>query len=241
MAGHSKWHSIRHKKAANDAKRGKVLTKHAKLLAVIARNDANPETNASLRVAIANAKADGVPKDNIERILKKASGEGSDGVVYSEQVYEGFGPEGVPVIITSLTDNTNRAYTDIRTAFNKGGGNLGSSGSVMFLFEHLGVIAVSREQRAEDQVFELVMEAGGEDFEMVDDLIVVTTKFTELGAVRDALEAAGAKVEKAEPVYQAKDPVQLGYSGIEKLEAFIAKLEEVDDVDEVFAGYVGCE
>ena len=233
MAGHSKWHSIRHKKAANDAKRGKILTKHAKLLLVVARNDNNPETNASLRVAIANAKADGVPKDNIERILKKAGGEGSDGVQYSEQIYEGFGPHGVPCLITSLTDNTNRAYTDIRTAFNKSGGNFGSSGSVMFLFDHLGLIIVNREQRTGDQVFEMVMEAGGEDFEMHDDEVVVFTKFTELGKVRDALP----DVKKAEPIYRVKDPVVLDAAAVEKLEQFIARVEEVDDVDEVFAGY----
>jgi len=233
MAGHSKWHSIRHKKAANDAKRGKILTKHAKLLLVIARNDNNPETNASLRVAIANAKADGVPKDNIERTLKKAGGEGSDSVQYSEQVYEGFGPHGVPCIITSLTDNTNRSYTDIRTAFNKSGGNFGSSGSVMFLFDHLGMIVVDREERTEDQVFEMVMEAGGEDFEIVEDEVIVFTKFTELAKVRDALP----DVKKAEPIYRAKDPIKLSPEEAEKLEQFIERVEAVDDVDEVFAGF----
>lgn len=237
MAGHSKWHSIRHKKAANDAKRGKVLTKHAKLLMVLASHDVNPDTNAALRGAIANAKSDGVPKDNIERVLKKASGEGLDGVQYSEQVYEGFGPSGVPVIITSLTDNTNRALTDIRSAFNKNGGNFGSSGSVMFLFDHLGMISVPASGRSEEEAFELVMNAGGDDFELSEDQILITTKFTELGKVRDALEAAGVEIEKAEPIYQAKNPVKLSTAEGERLESFIEALEEVDDTDEVFAGF----
>lgn len=213
------------------------MTKHAKLLMVLASHDAHPDTNAALRVAIANAKADGVPKDNIERVLKKALGEGGDSVQYSEQVYEGFGPSGVPVIITSLTDNTNRALTDIRTAFNKNGGNLGSSGSVMFLFDHLGMITVQNQGRSEDEAFELVMNVGGDDFEISDDHLVITTKFTDLGKVRDALEAAGLEIEKAEPIYQAKDPVKLDAVAGERLESFIEALEAVDDTDEVFAGY----
>lgn len=235
MAGHSKWHSIRHKKAANDAKRGKVLTKHSKLLMVVAKSDPNPDNNPALRTAIANAKADGVPKDNIEKILKKMSGADKDSVQYSENVYEGFFGK-IPVMVTSLTDNTNRAYTDIRTAFNKNGGNLGSSGSVSFMFDHVGVILVENVGKSEDTVMEWVMEAGGDNFVYGEEESEVITAFADLGAVRDALGEAGVVIKKSAPEYRAKDPIELRDEELEKLEKFLGVLEEVDDIDDVFVG-----
>lgn len=236
MAGHSKWKQIKHKKAANDLARGKVLTKHAKILQVVGRNDPNPDTNAVLRSAITNAKADGVPRDNIERVLKKLSGAGSEAVQFSENVYEGFGPSGIPLIVASLTDNANRAYTDIRTAFNKNGGNLGSSGSVAFMFDHLGVLSWELGVRSEEEVFELVAECGGEDFSIEDGTVIVTTSFEHLGAVRQALEEQGVEVTKSEPIYQVKDPVELSADDQAKLDRLLEALDEVDDVDEVFTG-----
>jgi YebC/PmpR family DNA-binding regulatory protein len=239
MAGHSKWHSIKHKKAATDNKRGKVLTKHAKLLAVVGRNDPNPETNASLRVAIANAKADSVPKDNIERILKKISGEGKDGVVYSQQVYEGFGPDGVPIMITALTENNNRTFPFVRIAFTKNGGNLGTPGSVGFLFDHVGVITIKTNEKTEDDLFEAVMNANGQDFTYDEEICEVITKFTDLGAVRDALIEQNIDVIKIGPEYRIKDPRVITDKELyEKLENFIDIIENVDDVDEVFTGFV---
>ena len=234
MAGHSKWHSIRHKKAANDVKRGKVLTKHSKILMVLARNDANPDTNASLRSAIVNAKSDGVPRDNSERILKKASGEGKDGAQFTEQLYEGFGPDGVPVLIQALTDNSNRTLPEVRTAFDKAGGNFGSSGSVRFLFDHLGVIHIKTNGKSEDQVFDCLIEAGADNFEYGKETCLVMTQFEDLGKVRTVLES-DFEIEKAEPIYQAKDPILL--ASAKKIESFIERIEEVDDVDEVFAGF----
>lgn len=236
MAGHSKWKQIKHKKAANDLARGKVLTKHAKILQVVGRSDPNPDTNASLRAAVTNAKADGVPRDNIERVLKKLAGQGSDAVQFTANVYEGFGPAGVPVMVTSLTDNANRAYTDIRTAFNKNGGNLGSSGSVAFMFDHVGVIQCPLGNKDEEAWFEVVATVGGDDLELLDDEVMITTRFESLGKVRQALEGHGIEVAKSEPIYQAKDPVVLSESDQIKLEGFLEKLHEVDDVDEVFVG-----
>ena len=237
MAGHSKWHSIRHKKAANDAKRGKVLTKHAKLLAVIGRNDPNPDTNPSLRTAIANAKADGVPKDNIERILKKISGEGKDGAVYTEVVYEGYAPGGVPFIVTALTDNVNRTFPLVRTAVEKSGGKLGAEGSVRFMFDHVGLVIVKTAGMSEDDLFEKVIEAGGDDFTYDEEESVVITKFTDLGSVRDGLTTAGLEVVKSEPFYRPKDPQSLDEAAKEKLESFVARIEgDCDDVDEVYLG-----
>lgn len=238
MSGHSKWHSIKHKKAATDAKRGKILTKHAKILAVIGRSDPNPENNAALRNAIANAKAENVPNDNIDRILKKLAGDGKNGVVYSEQVYEGFGPCSVPFVVTALTDNTNRTYPSVKTAFAKNGGNLGVSGSVMFQFDHVGVISIKNNGRSEDDLFELTIESGGDDFSFGENESEIVTTFGTLAAVRDALTDAGVSVTSASPDYRAKDPIKItSASELEKIEKFIAAVEEAEDVDEVFGGF----
>lgn len=237
MSGHSKWHSIRHKKAANDAKRGKILTKHSKILMVIGRDDPNPDTNASLRAAIANAKSDGVPRDNIERILKKAAGNDKDSAVFSEQVYEGFGPEGVPFVVTALTDNTNRTYSSIRTAFMKNGGTLGSSGSVMFLFDHVGVITLKNENKTEDELFELAIEAGADNFEYGEEESEILTKFTDLGKIRNQLSEK-IEIIKSEPQYRAKDPMKIKKKDVlAKIEKFVDAVEDADDVDEVFGGF----
>lgn len=239
MAGHSKWHSIRHKKAANDAKRGKVITKHSKLLAVIGLNDPNPDTNPSLRVAISNAKADGVPKDNIERILKKISGEGKESTQYSEQLYEGYGPEGVPFLVSALTDNVNRTFPQVRTAFEKNGGKLAGQGAVKFLFDHLGIIIIKTNGKSEDEIFELVAESGADDFRYHEDESEISTSFESLGAVRNTLTEKDIEIIKSEPIYKPKDPQKItDPQVIEKLEKFIDALEEgAEDLDEVYGGF----
>ena len=237
MAGHSKWKQIKHKKAANDTQRGKVLTKHAKILSVVGRTDPNPDTNAGLRSAITNAKADGVPRDNIERVLKKLAGEGHQSVQYTECVYEGFGPAGVPFIILALTDNVNRTFPSLRTAFAKNGGNLGSTGSVNFMFNHVGVIQFEVRDLSEDLIFEKVSEAGGVDFEIESGVVEVVTTFAHLGAVREALEGQGLVITKSEPQYRIKDPVILEGEDLDRVERFIEIVEGVDDVDEVFVGF----
>ncbi len=234
MSGHSKWHSIRHKKAANDAKRGKVLTKHSKLIMVAAKSDPNPDSNASLRTLISNAKSDGVPKDNIDRVIKKAAGEGKDGIVYQSVLYEGYAPGGVAVIVEGLTDNIHRTYPEVRTAFNKSGANLGAEGSVQFMFDHIGLIIVKTGGKSEDEIFECVMEAGADDFEYGEDETIVFSPFTALGAVRDGLESAGLEVTKSEPQYKPKDPQQIDGETVEQIESFVEKLEEIDDVDEIY-------
>lgn len=236
MAGHSKWKQIKHKKGANDLQRGKLLTKHGKILQVVGRDNPNPETNAALRNAIVNAKTDGVPRDNIERALKKLSGQGADAAVFTENIYEGFGPEGVPIIVSSLTDNSNRAFTNIRTAFNKNGGNLGTSGSVMFMFDHVGILQFAQEHRTEEELFELVVMAGGNDFEIDKEVVLVRTSFEALGKVRLALTQQGIEITKSEPLYQAKEPLKLEPLALVKLEDFLAALEDIDDIDEIFVG-----
>lgn len=237
MSGHSKWHSIRHKKAANDVARGKVLTKHSKILLVTGRNDPSPETNAPLRNAISNAKSDGVPRTNIEKILKKLSGADKEGVQYSEQLYEGYGPEGIPFLVGALTDNANRTFPSVRAAFDKNGGKIGSSGAVKFLFDHVGVIVVLNEGKNEDTLFELAIEAGADNFEYGEDESAIITAFDQLARVRDALEGK-VTIKKFQPEYRAKDPVMItDASVLEKVSNFIEKIEEAEDVDDVFAGF----
>ncbi len=238
MSGHSKWHSIRHKKAANDLKRGKVLTKHSKLIAVIARTDPDPQTNATLRVAVSNAKADGVPKDNIERLLKKLAGQDQAGVVYSEQLYEGYGPDGVPFLVSALTDNIKRTFPQVRTVFEKNGGKLAGQNAVKFLFDHVGVILVKTAGQTEEALFELVAECGAKDLVYQPTETEILTSFETLGAVRNALAEKGVDIIKSEPVYRSKEPQLVSDEEAEKLEKFIETIEALcEDVDEVYGGY----
>ncbi len=237
MSGHSKWHSIRHKKAANDVARGKVLTKHSKILLIIGRNDPNPETNTPLKNAISNAKSDGVPRNNIEKILKKLSGTDKDDTNYSDQLYEGFGPEGIPILVGALTDNSNRTFPSVRSAFDKNGGKIGSSGAVKFLFDHVGVIFVVNEGKDEETLFELAISAGADDFEYGEDESEIITSFENLGKVRDSLEGE-IKIKKFQPEYRAKDPIMITDKNVlEIVTNFIEKIEEAEDVDDVFAGF----
>jgi YebC/PmpR family DNA-binding regulatory protein len=238
MSGHSKWHSIRHKKAATDAQKSKVLTKHAKLITIAGRTDPNPETNAALRTAIANAKSDNVPGTNIDRILKKISGADKNATQFSEAVYEGFGPHGIPFMVTALTDNANRTYPEVRTVFVKNGGNLGSSGSVAFLFDHVGIIQFRTNEKTENELFELVVGMGAKDFSFSQKTSEVITDFTDLAKVRDELISAGLEVTKSEPCFRPKDPQMVAdQSQLEQLERFIGAIEEIEDVSDVFPGF----
>lgn len=237
MSGHSKWASIKHKKGANDAKRGKILNKHSKILLVVGRNDPNTDTNATLRAAIANAKADNVPNDNISRILKKLSGGDKDAAVYSELVYEGFGPEGIPFVVTALSDNVNRTFPSVKTAFAKNGGNLGSSGSVMFMFNHVGIIDIKNDGKSEDELFELAIEAGADDFSFDEESSEIITKFSDLGTVVKELQGK-IEIIKFAPEYRAKDPKIISDAKIlAKVEKFIEAVEEAEDVDDIFGGF----
>jgi YebC/PmpR family DNA-binding regulatory protein len=238
MAGHSKWHQIRHKKAANDVARGKVLTKHSKILMVLGRNDPNPQTNTPLKNAINNAKSDGVPKDNIEKILKKLSGTEKDGVQYTEVVYEGFGPEGIPFLVQALTDNTNRTFPEVRTVFEKNGGKLGNNGSVKFLFEQKGVIYVPTQNTTESALFETAIECGAQDFIFDPQTAEIITVFEELAVVLKALEDKKIPIEKSQPEYRIKDPISIKDNAkLEKIQDFMEKLETIDDVDDIWPGF----
>jgi len=239
MAGHSKWHNIRHKKAKMDAKRGQLFTKLLKEITVAAKQGGgDPEFNPRLRIAIEKAKKANMPIENIERAIKRGTGE-LEGVNYEEVVYEGYGPEGVAVIVECLTDNRNRTTSEVRHIFTKHGGNLGSSGCVSFLFEEKGVITVPKNSISEEELFEKAIEAGAEDIVSDDEQYYeVRTEPKDLYSAKEALEQAGVQIEKAELIriptttVEIKDP-----ETAQKLLKLLDTLEDSDDVQKVYSNF----
>src|SRR5213075_2361609 len=198
MSGHSKWHSIKHKKGALDAKRGKLFTKFIKELTVAARTGGgDPDANARLRKAIADAKAGNMPNDTIERAIRHGTGE-EEGVHYEEITYEGYGPAGVALMIQSMTDNRNRTVAEIRHIFSKNGGNLGESGSVGWMFEKKGYIVIDKSTRSEEELFDLTIEAGADDLRDDEDTFEIITSPDAFEAVLAAIKAAGIEPQVAE-------------------------------------------
>ena len=234
MSGHSKWNNIKRKKEKTDAAKAKVFTKIGREISVIVKQGGpNPAENSKLKDAIAKAKAANVPNDNIERIISKAAGE-ADGSNYEELIYEGYGPSGVAIVVETLTDNRNRTAGDIRHYFDKCGGNLGQSGSVMFMFDRKGIIEIEGEGRDEDAVMEDALEAGAEDFNFDGDVFTVTTAPNDLGAVRDALEEKGYEFLTAEVQYVPQTTTTVEGEAALKLEKLLDMLEENDDVQNVW-------
>jgi len=237
MAGHSKWKQIKHKKAAQDAKRGARFTKLIKEITVAARQGGgDPTGNARLRTAIENAKANNMPADNIERAIKKGTGE-LDGVVYEEATYEGYGPGGAAIMISVTSDNLNRTVASIRHLFSKNGGNLGAPNSVAWMFEKKGQLYLDAARYAEDDVFEAALEAGAEDVVTEFDQHVITTDPSSLNAVRDALESRGVAVADAEVAMIPKSTVAVEGKEAEQLLRLADALEEHDDVSKVFSNF----
>ena len=235
MSGHSKWNNIKRKKEKTDAAKAKIFTKMGREIAVIVKQGGpNPAENSKLKDAIAKAKAANVPNENIERIIKKAAGEG-DATNYEELVYEGYGPNGVAVIVETLTDNRNRTAGEMRHYFDKCGGNLGQSGSVMFMFDRRGQIAIEAEGLQEDTVMEDALEAGAEDFNFDGDVFLIDTDPNEMGNVRDALEEKGYTFVSAEVAYVPQTTTVIDdEDAVAKMEKLIDLLEENDDVQEIW-------
>ena len=236
MAGHSKWANIKHRKGAQDAKRGKIFTKLIKEITIAAKiGGGDLEANARLRLAVDKAKQSNMPKDNIERAIKKGTGD-LDGVVYEEGIFEGYGPGGVAVIVEFMTDNRTRTVADVRHAFTKYGGSLGVSGSVAFMFDRKGQI-VFGEDCDFDTIFEAALEAGAEDVKEADGFIEVVTDPSEFEAVRIALEEQGLKYQSAEVtmIPQNMNPVEGKQA--ESLMKMIDALEDNDDVQNVHANF----
>ena len=234
MSGHSKWTNIKRKKEKTDAAKAKVFTKIGREISVIVKQGGpNPAENSKLKDAIAKAKAANVPNDNIERIISKAAGE-ADGSNYEELIYEGYGPSGVAIVVETLTDNRNRTAGDIRHYFDKCGGNLGQSGSVMFMFDRKGIIEIEGEGKDEDTVMEDALEAGADDFNFDGDVFEITTEPNSLGAVRDALEEKGYEFLTAEVQYVPQTTTTVEGEAAAKMEKLLDMLEENDDVQNVW-------
>lgn len=235
MSGHSKWNNIKRKKEKTDAAKAKVFTKIGREISVIVKQGGpNPQENSKLKDAIAKAKAANVPNDNIERIIKKAAGEGGADN-YEELIYEGYGPNGVAVVVETLTDNRNRTAADIRHYFDKCHGNLGQSGSVMFMFDRKGQIVIEAEGLDEDTVMMDALDAGAEDFNFDGDIFEITTAVNDLGTVRDALEEKGYTFLSAEAAYIPQTMTTLeDEEDIKWMERLIDMLEENDDVQEIW-------
>ena len=235
MSGHSKWNNIKRKKEKTDAARAKIFTKVGREIAVIVKTGgANPNENSKLKDAIAKAKAANVPNENIERIIKKAAGD-TEANNYEELIYEGYGPNGIAVVVETLTDNRNRTAGEMRHYFDKCGGNLGQSGSVMFMFDRKGIIEIEAEGKDEDTVMEAALEAGAEDFSFDGDVFEIVTEPNDLGAVRDALEEKGYEFLLAEVQYVPQTMTALDdEESITKIEKLIDMLEENDDVQNIW-------
>lgn len=234
MAGHSKWQNIQGRKNAQDAKRGKIFQKISREIYMAAKNGGpDPDSNAQLRLMMDKARAANMPKDNVKRALDKATGAGGED--YEEITYEGYGPAGVAILVYTLTDNRNRTATSVRTAFNRNGGNLGETGSVSFMFNRQGYIAIAREglDVDEDQMFEDVIEAGAEELETMDDVFEIYTEPKAFPEVRDALEKK-YDLATAELTMVPSTTVEVPADKVEQLTRLIDRLEEGDDVSEVF-------
>ena len=235
MSGHSKWAKINHKKEKTDSQRGKIFTKIGREISIAVKEGGpDPASNSKLRDVIAKAKANNLPNDNIERSIKKASGEGGN-INYEEITYEGYGPGGAAVIVESLTDNRNRTVSDVRHIFDKYGGSMGSSGCVMWMFDRKGVIAIDKADGIDfDELMLQCLEAGAEDIIEQDEIFEVMTAPADFTAVREALEAAKLPILSAEIDMIPQNTVAIDGENAKKMNIILEKLEDLDDVQNVY-------
>ena len=237
MSGHSKWSSIKHKKGAADAKRGKLFTKLARAIAVAARDGGgDPDGNPALATAVQKARDASMPKDNIQRAIDRGTGAGGDAAAIETVVFEGYGPGGAAVLVEALTDNRNRTSAEVRHAFTKHNGSLGEPGSVAWIFEKRGVVAVDGERYDEDDLI-VAIDAGAEDVQEDGGTLRVLSQPGDLSAVRAALEEAGIEIESAELAMEPKSTVEVKGNDAKSLLGLIEALEDDDDVNEVHANF----
>ncbi len=235
MSGHSKWHNIQNKKGKADAKRGKIFTKIGRELMIAVKNGGpDPDNNPKLRDAIAKAKAANMPNDTVQRSIKKASGELS-AVDYERIVYEGYGPSGVAVIVDTLTDNKNRSAGNVRSAFTKGGGNMGTTGCVGFMFQEKGEIVIEKGDLDEEELMMMALDAGAEDFNSdEEEVFIITTAPEDFGTVREALEAEGLEFLEAAVKMIPDTYTEIDEDAAKKFQKMLDLLEDDDDVQEVY-------
>ena len=239
MSGHSKWSTIKHKKGAADARRGKLFSKLSRAIMVAAKEGgSDPGSNLALQNAIEKARSYSMPKDNIERAIAKGAGEGTDGASFETVVYEGYGPEGVAVIVEALTDNRNRTASEVRHLFSKHGGNLGATGAVAWQFERRGLVLVAADGVDEDELVLAAADAGAEDVELDGSSFVVSSPPEELARVREALETAGFGLESAGLAMVPKTTVAIAEESTAKqVVRLVEGLEDNDDVQDVYANF----
>ncbi len=237
MSGHSKWHSIKHKKGATDAKRGKLFTKFIKEITVAARTGGgDPDANARLRKAILDAKAGNMPNDTIDRAIRRGTG-AEEGVHYDEITYEGYGPGGVAMLIEAMTDNRNRTVAEIRHTFSKNGGNLGESGSVGWLFEKKGYIVVDKAARPEEELFDIALEGGADDVRDDGDNFEIITSPENFESVQSAIKSAGIEPQVAEVSMVPQNYIKLEGSSAQQMLRLMEAMEDHDDVQKVYANF----
>ena len=236
MSGHSKWATIKHKKGALDAKRGKIFTRLLREIAVAAKGGGNPDSNAQLRTAVLAAKSENMPAENIKRAIQRGTGE-LEGVNYEEITFEGYGPGGVAVIVETLTDNRNRTVSEVRHAFSKNGGNLGESGSVRFMFSKKGVIAVEKAAATEDQLMDIVLEHGGEDLNDEGETWEIIADPASYEAVLAAVKAAGIPTVMNEVTMVASTYTKLEGSPANQMIRLLEALEDFDDTQNVYSNF----
>jgi len=237
MSGHSKWHSIKHKKMAMDARKGKIFTKIIREIMVATKmGGPNPETNPRLRLAIEKAKSVNMPNENIQRAIRKGTGEEGE-VNYEHVTYEGYGPGGVAVFVEVLTDNKNRSASEIRSIFARHNGNLAGAGSVSWIFERKGLISVKKENVDEEKLMSIVIEAGAEDMRTEKDTYEITTTVEDFEKVKKAIEGNGIPIENASITYIPKNTVKLEGKDAENLLKLLDELEESEDVQNVYANF----
>ncbi|MEP0861020.1 MAG: YebC/PmpR family DNA-binding transcriptional regulator [Ignavibacterium sp.] len=235
MSGHSKWATIKRKKAALDAKKGKIFTKLIKEITIAARQGGgDPAGNPRLRLAIDNAKSENMPAENIERAIKKATGE-LEGVTYHELTYEGYGPAGVAMLVEVATDNKNRTVAEVRHIFSKHGGSLGETGSVAWMFERKGVITIPKQDKSEDDILAIVLDAGADDLQTEEEFYEITTSVENVEPVRKALQENNLKVDNASLQWIAKNTIEVKGEDAEKVMKLIEALEDCDDVQNVYS------
>jgi YebC/PmpR family DNA-binding regulatory protein len=238
MSGHSKWHTIKHKKGALDAKRGKIFTKLIKEITVAARTggSGDVDANARLRKAVNDAKAQNMPIDTITRAIKRGTGE-LEGVNYEEITYEGYGIGGVAMLVETMTDNRNRTVAELRHLFSKNGGNLGESGSVAWMFDKKGLIIVEKEARSEDELFEIVTEAGADDMQDEGDVFEIYTAPENFDAVLDAVKSAGIEPQAAEISMMPQNYIKLEGTDARSMLKLYEAIDDNDDVQKVYANF----
>lgn len=238
MSGHSKWHTIKHKKGALDAKRGKIFTKLIKEITVAARTggSGDVDANARLRKAVTDAKGLNMPNDTIDRAIKRGTGQ-LEGVAYDEITYEGYGPNGVAVLVETMTDNRNRTVAEIRHVFSKNGGNMGEAGSVAWMFDKKGYIVVDKTAMGEDALFEVVIEAGADDMQDEGDVYEIFTAPDAFDAVHDAIKAAGIEPQAAEISMIPQNYIKLEGGDAATMMKLYDALDDNDDVQKVYANF----